>query len=140
MAILAGTASTRFMPALNDPEPALSRVALEPGHAPPRLARKCPMNPGSRGLGGGGNAAAMSQSKETTSPSLDTQNALILAGMINRFAASFDAKEALSLPEVRVLVLVIVQVMNVLVRAYPDELQYLMDRAMQADDEPDDSN
>jgi hypothetical protein len=82
----------------------------------------------------------MSQSKETTSPSLDTQNALILAGMINRFAASFDAKEALSLPEVRVLVLVIVQVMNVLVRAYPDELQYLMDRAMQADDEPDDSN
>lgn len=98
------------------------------------------MNPGSRGLGGGGDAAGMSQSKETTSPSLDTENALILAGIINRFAASFDAKEALSMPEVQVLFLVTVQAMNVLVRAYPDELQYLMNRAMQANNEADDSN
>jgi hypothetical protein len=40
MAIQAGTAGTRFMPALNDPGPALSRVAPQAGHTPPRLARR----------------------------------------------------------------------------------------------------
>jgi hypothetical protein len=40
MAVVAGVASTRFMPALNDAAPALSRVAPDAGHTPPRLARR----------------------------------------------------------------------------------------------------
>jgi hypothetical protein len=87
--------------------------------------------------------ARMSQSKVPISPFLEIEDAWILAGVINRFAASFDAKEALSLPEARVIFVLLVQAMNVLVSAYPDDLKDLVSRAMLANDDssgPDDSN
>ena len=88
----------------------------------------------------------MSKSKVVLSPLLDIENALALAGIINRFAASFDAKEAFSLPEARKLFVLLVRAMSVLVQAYPGELEELVSGAIRAmrdnddGDEPDDSN
>jgi hypothetical protein len=85
----------------------------------------------------------MSQSKVPISPFLEIEDAWTLTGVINRFAASFDAKEALSLPEARVIFVLLVRAMGVLVSAYPDELKDLLSRAMLPNDDspgPDDSN
>jgi hypothetical protein len=86
----------------------------------------------------------MSKSKVPLSPFLDIKDAWALAGIINRFAASFDAKKAFSLPEARILFVLLVRAMDVLNRAYPDELKELVDNAQWAKDddgvEPDDSN
>jgi hypothetical protein len=85
----------------------------------------------------------MSKPKEAISPFLEVEDALAVAGIINRFAASFDVKEELSLPEARVLFVLLVRTMTALLHAYPDELEELTMRAMLAREdelEPDDAN
>lgn len=84
----------------------------------------------------------MSRRKEPNTPYLDIQDALSVAAVINRFAASFDVKEELSVPDARVLFVLSLRVMSALVRAFPQELKDLMARAEKENDEPepDDSN
>lgn len=85
----------------------------------------------------------MSNPKEPISPFLRVQDALAVAGIINRFAALFDVKEALSLDEARVLFVLLVRAMSALSYAFPDDLRELLALAIRSlDDEPEpnDSN
>lgn len=85
----------------------------------------------------------MSNPKESISPFLEAQDALLVASVINRFAASFDVKKELALAEARVLFVLLARVMGALLEAFPDELQELLTLATRISDdepEPNDSN
>jgi hypothetical protein len=83
----------------------------------------------------------MSQSQEPISPFLEDEDALAVAAVINRFAASFDAKKQLSPTEARVIYVLAIRIIDELMRAYGLELMQLTMYALTAGEpEPDDSN
>lgn len=86
----------------------------------------------------------MSKFNVSLSPFIEIEDAWALAGIINRFAASFDAKEAFSLPEARTLFVLLVRAISAIGQAYPDELKELIKDTLLAKDDdstvPDDSN
>ena len=77
----------------------------------------------------------MTRRKKPTDPFLDAEDARTLGAVVNRFAAFFDAKKLLSLPEARVVFVLLARMMGALLDAYPKELEELMSKAEQMKDE-----
>lgn len=85
----------------------------------------------------------MKQLTKRTQPFLEDEEALALAAIINRFAASFDVKERLSLAQAREVLVLLIRIMDPLLRAYPKEFEQLIASVTPSDDgtpEPDESN
>lgn len=73
--------------------------------------------------------------KKTTEPFLEVEDVRTLAGIINRFAAFFDAKKLLSPAEASVLFVLLAHMAGVLLDAFPNELQQLVSMVEQMKDE-----
>lgn len=78
----------------------------------------------------------MSQSKDGKDPWIDTQDAVVLGGIMNRMAKSFDVA-ALSVQEALVLYMVLDRAMSALWNCYEKELMQVLLRSLKAMDDED---